>query len=62
MVSPIENDCPELSIDGQVEPQLANKFLLHLSIRELQNIMVSPPEEGGLRRKYIQMIISSSMI
>ena len=49
MVFPIENDCIKLSIDGQAEPQLFNNFLLHVSISEIPNIMVSTPEEFGLK-------------
>ena len=49
VVSPIENDCLKLSIDGQVEPQLVPKFLLRVSAIELHNRMVSPPKEGGLK-------------
>ena len=48
MVSPIENDCLKLSIDGQVEPQLVPKLLLNVSVIELHNFIVSPPGDGGL--------------
>ena len=45
----IANDCLKLSIDVQAEPQLVPKFLLYVSVIELHNRMVSPPEEGVLR-------------
>ena len=48
-MSPIVNDCIKLSIDGQVEPQLVPKCLLQVSVRELHNSMVIPPEEGELK-------------
>ena len=47
--SPIANDCLKLYIDGQAEPQLVPKLLLHVSAIELYNSMVSLPEEGGLK-------------
>ena len=46
MKSPIANDGLKLSIDGQVENQLVTKLLLHVSVKELHNSMVGPPEEG----------------
>ena len=49
VVSPIANDYLKLSTDGQVEPQLDTKLLFHVSVRELHNSMVGPPEEGGLK-------------
>ena len=49
VVSTIANYCLELSIYGQVEPQLVPKLLFHVSVIELHNIIVSPPEEGGLK-------------
>ena len=45
MVSPIANGCLKLSIDVQVEPQLVPKLLFWVSVRELHNIVVIPPEE-----------------
>ena len=47
MQSPISNDCLKVSIDGHYEPQLVPKVLLQVSVWELHNIVVSPPEEGG---------------
>ena len=49
MKSPIENDCLKFSIDGHYEPQLVPKLLLQVSVWELHNSMVSPPEEGWLK-------------
>ena len=43
----IENYCLKVSIDGHYEPQAVPKLLLQLSVRELYNIMVSPPKESG---------------
>ena len=49
MQSPITNERLKVSVDGQSEPQLVPKFLLQVSVRKIYNIMVSPPEEGGLK-------------
>ena len=49
MQSPIGNDCLYVSIHGKSEKQLMTKLLLQVYLRELHNIMVSPPEEGGLK-------------
>ena len=51
MVSTIDNDCLRLSIDGQVEPQLVPKLLFQVLVRELNNRIVSPPAEGGLKEE-----------
>ena len=40
---PISNNDLKVYIDGHSEPQLVTKLLLQVSIRELHNIMVSPP-------------------
>ena len=45
---PIENDSLNLSIDGQVETCLVTELLLQVLVIELNNIMVSSPEEGGI--------------
>ena len=50
VVSPISNNCLKLSIGGQVKPQLLPKLLLRSSVRELHNIMMFAPEEGGLKK------------
>ena len=35
--------------DDQTEPQLVPKWLLQVSVRELHNILVSDPNDGGLK-------------
>ena len=35
--------------DDQTEPQLVPKWLLKVSVRELNNILVSDPNDGGLK-------------
>ena len=45
--SPIVNDCLKVNIDGHTEPQLVSKLLLHVSVRELHNSLVSDPVDGG---------------
>ena len=47
--SPIVNDCLKVKNDGHTEPQLAPKLLLHVSVRELHNNLVSDTENGGLK-------------
>ena len=47
--SPISNDCLKVMLDDHTEPQLVPKLLLQLSVRELQNILVSDPNYGGLK-------------
>ena len=46
---PIANYCVKLFIGGQLDPQLFPKLLLQVSVRELHNIIMSPPEEGGIK-------------
>ena len=36
-------------LDDQTEPQLVTKLLLQVSVRELHNIPVSDPNDGGLK-------------
>ena len=36
-------------LDDQTEPQLVSKLLLQVSVRELHNILVSDPNDGGLK-------------
>ena len=36
-------------LDDQTEPQLVPKLLLQVSVRELHNILVSDPNDGGLK-------------
>ena len=38
-------------IGGHYGPHLVTKLVLKISVRQLHNGMVSPPEEGGLREK-----------
>ena len=45
----VENDCLKVSIDGHSDKKLVPKLVLKASVQELKNIMVSPPEEGGLK-------------
>ena len=47
--SPIFNDCLKVEIYGHTEPQLLPKFLLHVSVRELHNSLVSDKDNGGLK-------------
>ena len=35
--------------DGQTEPQLVTKLLLQVSVIELNNILISDPNDGGLK-------------
>ena len=65
MQSPIYNDCLKVSIGGHYEPQLVPKLLLQVSVQEIHNIMVSTPEEGGLkeaRNAENNIIISDSTL
>ena len=47
--SPIFNDCLKVKIDGHTKPQLVTKLLLHVSVLELHNSLVSDTEDGGLK-------------
>ena len=49
MKSPIVNDFLKVKIDGHTETELVTKFLLHVSVRELHNNLVSDTENGGLK-------------
>ena len=46
---PISNDCLEVKLDVQTEPQIFTKLLLQVSVRELHNILVSDPNDGGIK-------------
>ena len=49
----------------QTEPQLVPKLLLQMSVRELHNILVSDPNDGGLkiaRNEDSNIIISDSTL
>ena len=45
----ISNDCLKVMFDYQTEPQPVPKLLLQVSVRELQNILVSDPNYVGLK-------------
>ena len=47
--SPISNDCLKVVLYDQTEPQLVPKLLLQVSVRELYNILVSDPNDGGIK-------------
>ena len=47
--SSISNDFLKVKLDDQTEPQLFPKLLLQVSVRELHNILVSDPNDGGLK-------------
>ena len=58
-------DCLKVMFDDQTEPQLVPKFLLQVSVRELNNILVSYPNDGGLkdaRDEYGKSIIGDSTL
>ena len=59
--SPISNDCLKVMLDDQTEPQLVPKCLLQVSVRELNNSLVSGTNDGGIkdaRDEYGKIIIS----
>ena len=47
--SPISNYCLKVMLDDQTEPQLVQKLLLQVSVREPHNSLVSDPNDGGLK-------------
>ena len=47
--SPIPNDCLKVMLDDQTKPLLVPTFLIHVSVRELHNSLVSDPNYGGLK-------------
>ena len=49
-------------IDGQTERQVVPKLLLPVPVGELRNIILIPPEEGGLKEARENKIVSLSMI
>ena len=52
-------------LDDQTETQLVPKLLLQVSVRELHNILVSDPNDGGLKDawdEYGKIIISDSTL
>ena len=63
--SPISNDCLKVIFDDQTEPQLVPKLLLQVSVRELNNSLVSYPNDGGFkdaRDIYDNVFISDSIL
>ena len=62
--SPISNDCLKVMFDDQTEPQLVPKVSLQVSVRELHNILVSDPNDVGIKDssdKDDNIIISDSI-
>ena len=55
---PISNDHLKVSIDGQTEDFI--KLFLYVSDRQLQNSIVGPYKEGGLKEARNEQIILSS--
>ena len=47
--SSISNYCLKVMFDDQTEPQLVPKWLLKVSVRELNNILVSDPNDSGIK-------------
>ena len=47
--SPISNYFLKVMLDNQTEPKLVPKLLLQVSVRKLHNILVSYPNDGGLK-------------
>ena len=65
MQFPTANYCLKLSIDVQSYTQLVPTFLLHVSVQELHNIIVSPSEEVLLNEEidaYNNISISDSTL
>ena len=51
MQSPIANYCLKVSIYDHYEPQLVTNVLLQVSVRELHNSILIPPEEGVIKEE-----------
>ena len=47
----ISNDCMKVKIDDYTKPQLVQKTLLHLSVREFHNNLISATKYGGLKEE-----------
>ena len=47
--STISNDCLKVMFDDQTKPQPVPKLLLQVSVRELDNSLVSDNNDGGLK-------------
>ena len=63
--SSIANDFLKVKIDGYTEPQFFPKLLLHVSVRELHDNLVSATKDGGLKEagdEYDNIIISDSTL
>ena len=63
--SPISIDCLKVVLDDQTEPQLVPKLLLQVSVRELDNSLVSDPNYSGMkdaRDENGKIIISDSTL
>ena len=60
----ISNDYLKVMFDYQSEPQLVPKLLLQVSVRELNNSIVSDPNDYGLKdaRDDYNIIISDSTL
>ena len=61
--SPISTDCLKVMLDDHTEPQLVPKLLFRVSVGKLHNILVSDPNDGGLKDsmdEYGKIIISDS--
>ena len=62
---PIANHCLKMKIDGYTKPQLVPKLLLHVSVREINNNIVSVIKDDGLREARDEddnIIISDSIL
>ena len=60
--SPIINDSVKVNIYGHTRPQIVPKLLLRLSVRELRNILVIDPDNGGLNETISTKNIPLSLI
>ena len=63
--SPISNDYLKVVLYDQTKPQLVPKLLIHVSVRELHNSLVSDSNDGGrkdARDEDGKMIISNSTL
>ena len=49
LLSPMVNYFLYVYIDGNSEKKLVPDMLLQVYVQEIYNIVVSPPEEGGLK-------------
>ena len=47
--SNISNYCLKVVFDDHIEPQMVPKLLLQVSVREINNSLVSDPNYGGLK-------------